>query len=408
MPYCIAVPAAGLLARLTIVVFLFSACAERRAPPGDSLSAAGAPLPRPGGVEVQPEHSPFRVSSAGWHSPPDTLVWADSSARGDTTFYGRGRVITSNVVLVDSQWIRIPDTPRVAGIPVGLFGVWQGTELRPNTEIFTLTYGSQNPGNLRARIRIARERGVKMVTSMTGGARAQYLTDGVFDLQKWKARMDQFNTLELKEAVAQAVSEGLLIGNSVMDEPFNEGGAGNEGNRWGPRGTMSKARVDSMCGYVKTIFPTLPQGVFHDYRLDPDGSYQVCDFITSQYRTAKGPVTEYRDGALKLCRRDGLACSFAINILDGGTPVRKTPGQTDYAPDDCPLTTTGGRGTYLPNCRMTPDQVREAGRVLGPAGCFLTGFRYDAGFMQDPDNQKAFRDVIATLAKRPAASCSRS
>jgi hypothetical protein len=129
--------------------------------------------------------------------------------------------------------------------------------------------------------------------------------------------------------------------------------------------------------------------------------------VTSQYRYAKGPLTEYRDGALALCARDRHACAFALNVLNGGTPVKKVPGQTDYASGDCPLTTTGGRGTYFPNCRMTPLQVLEAGRVLGSAGCFLTGFRYDSTFMSKPENQKAFGDIVATLATLPAASCIR-
>jgi hypothetical protein len=56
---------------------------------------------------------------------------------------------------------------------------------------------------------------------------------------------------------------------------------------------------------------------------------------------------------------------------------------------------------------MTPDQVREAGKVLGPAGCFLTGFRYDADFVASPENQEALRDVATMLATRPAAPCVR-
>ena len=109
-----------------------------------------------------------------------------------------------------------------------------------------------------------------------------------------------------------------------------------------------------------------------------------------------------------MCRRDHHACSFAVNVLDGGIPVKRRPGQIDYLSGDCPLTTTGGRGTYFPNCRMTAEQVREAGLVLGPAGCFLTGFRYDAGFMAKPENQAAFRDIAAALAERPAAGCIRT
>lgn len=297
--------------------------------------------------------------------------------------------------------------PRQKGIPFGLFGTWDGTDLRPGSEVLTLTYGMERPGTILARIAYARSRGLRMVTVMTGGGRARYLTDGAFDMEKWKAVMDRFDAPDIKAGVAQAVADGTLIGNVVMDEPFNQGGRGNEKNSWGPRGTMTKARVDQMCGYAKAIFPTLPEGVFQDYRLAKEATYHSCDFITSQYRASKGSLEEYRDGALELCKRDHLACSFAINVLDGGTPVKKQRGQDDYGPGDCPVPSTGGKGTYFPNCRMTPDQVREAGKVLGPSGCFLTGFRYDEEFMANPENQKALRDVAAMLATRPADRCVR-
>jgi hypothetical protein len=56
---------------------------------------------------------------------------------------------------------------------------------------------------------------------------------------------------------------------------------------------------------------------------------------------------------------------------------------------------------------MTPAQIRENGRTLGQHGCFLTGWRYDSSFMAKPENQQAFRDMIATLASRPAPACLR-
>jgi hypothetical protein len=363
-------------------------------------------------MELRAGSQSLMVLNAGWNGGSDTLSWSDSTRRGDTTFAARGRVITTTTLLVDSQWIQPPILPVISGIPFGLFGVWDGTQLRPYTEALTLTYGSESPKTIVARLEQARLRGVRMVTAMTGGARANYLTDGVFDMAKWMARMDVYNTPEIRAAVAQAVNDGVLIGNSVIDEPYNVGGPGNEANSWGPRGTMYKARVDSMCGYAKAIFPTLPQGVFQDYSLEPDGSYKVCDFITSQYGSRKGSLAEYRDKALALCRRDRHACSFSINLLDGGiqAPRRRADGtrKTDYDPTDCPLTTTGGRGTYFPNCRMTAQQVREAGQLLGSAGCFLTGWRYDSSFMANLENQEAFRDIIRVLGTRPAARCIRS
>lgn len=89
-----------------------------------------------------------------------------------------------------------------------------------------------------------------------------------------------------------------------MDEPHVTGLG--DGNTWGPSGTMTKARVDEMCGYVKANFPTMPVGVVHQHMaFEPDKSYRVCGFIVSQYSHRYGDVTKFRDDALAMGRRDG-------------------------------------------------------------------------------------------------------
>ena len=392
------------LPRLSLLLLALAACSL---PAGRTDERAPARL----GFALQRSSAGVTLSSAAPAVHADTLAWADSTTRGDTTFFGRGRVVSTVAVLSDSHWVQVNDPPVLPGIAFGLGGVWDGTRIKPNAELMTLVYGAEAPRTIVARLRLARGLGMRMVTVMTGGARANYLTDGVFDMAKWKARIDAYDKPEVRDAVAEAVRDGILIGNTVMDEPFNVGGPGNEANGWGPKGTMSKARVDSMCGYAKSIFPMVPQGVVQDYTEEPAGSYKVCDFIITQYRTAKGSLTKYRDEALGLCRRDRHACAFAINVMDGGIQAsrRRADGtrKQDYEPGDCPLATTGGPGTYFPNCRMTAEQVRESGRVLGPGGCFLTGFRYDSAFMASPENQAAIRDVIATLATTPGSHCVR-
>ncbi|MFL5490125.1 MAG: hypothetical protein ACJ8AV_01840, partial [Gemmatimonadales bacterium] len=104
-------------------------------------------------------------------------------------------------------------------------------------------------------------------------------------------------------------------------------------------------------------------------------------------------------GGLDLGRRDGLGIIFSMNILNGGFLAAKDG--LWY----CPLDTTGGRGSYDPNCRMTAQQVREWGILLGSAGCGLMMWQYDDAFMANVDNQRAFRDVAAVLASLPAKSC---
>ena len=286
-------------------------------------------------------------------------------------------------------------------IPFGPYGAWaEAATLRTNMAVFTGAIGSVSPSALVARINEARRRGVNLMTAMTGGHKP-YLTNGVFDMAKWKAKMDAYNTPAIKQAVAAAVADGTLIGNSVMDEPHVKGLG--DGNTWGPEGTMTKARVDEMCGYVKAIFPTLPVGVVHQHSaFEPDKSYRVCEFIVSQYSHRYGDVTRFRDDALAMGRRDGIAIAFSLNIVNGGIQAPRD-GQWN-----CSLTATGGRGTYDPNCRMTATQVREYGLLLGPAGCAMMMWRYDDAFMANPANQQAFGEIARRLATQTGRPCTRT
>jgi hypothetical protein len=157
-----------------------------------------------------------------------------------------------------------------------------------------------------------------------------------------------------------------------------------------------------MCAYVKQLFPTLPVGVVHDHEVfQPNRSYHVCDFLVDQYAARKGDVTEFRDAGLALARRVGMAIVFSLNIISGGI---QAPRDGSW---NCSPTLTGGRGSDPPNCRMTAQQVRDWGILLGTAGCALTMWRYDEKFMEDPENVRAFRDVAARLATLPARPCRR-
>jgi hypothetical protein len=260
-----------------------------------------------------------------------------------------------------------------------------------------MTIQGVSPSNIVSRLGAARAVKAGLMLNMTGGNHEKYMTDGVFDYAKWKAAMDAYNTPTIRQAIAAAVADGTIVGNSVMDEPHVHGTG--DGNTWGPAGTMTKERVDQMCSYAKAIFPTLPVGVAQRHgAFEPTKSYRVCEFIISSYGNRFGSVTAFRDEGLAMARRDGHAIIFAFNILNGGVQDREGTW-------DC--IGTGGKGTHEPNCRMTPAQVREAGMVLGPAGCALSMWRYDAAFMANPENQRAFKDVAARLATLPAKACRR-
>jgi hypothetical protein len=287
-----------------------------------------------------------------------------------------------------------PQLPAGTGIPFGPFNLLDGaqTSRSGGTSPFSMSMDPYTASNLVTRLNDARARGMRLMIAMTSGKHSNYRTDGVFDIAKWKAKMDSYNTPEIQRAIAAAVADGTIIGNEVMDEPQNT----TRDNTWGPRGTMTKARVDGLCAYVKNMFPTLPVGVTHDHNaFEPQNSYQVCDYILSQYRWSKtkGNIAAFRDGGLALARRDRIAIAFSLNIIDGGEPG-----------EPC----AAGGGTRPGLCRMTPTEVRDWGLVLGPAGCALTMWHYDAGFMANPEYLRAFRDVGDLLARTPGKSCRRT
>jgi hypothetical protein len=305
--------------------------------------------------------------------------------------------VTVDGVADTTEVVLLPNTLG-QGIPFGINDLWASatTTRATGTAPFTASREYFPPADMVNHIQAARARGVHLVLVMTGASHDRYKTNGVFDLAKWEAAMNAFDTPAIRDAVAQGVADGTIIGNSVMDEPQQSGTTAKD---WGPPGTMTKLRVDGLCSYVKGIFPTLPVGVGHDYNaFEPGNSYQVCDFFMTQYALRKGNVTAWRDAALALAARDGMAVIFATNLLNGGQ-------QDKNGAWDCPG--TGGVGTHSPNCRVTPAQLRDWGKLLGPAGCALVSWRYDAAFMAKPENQAAISDVAITLSSLPRTSCGR-
>jgi hypothetical protein len=291
-------------------------------------------------------------------------------------------------------------TPGGSGIPFGPSQAFDGTTLRPNNEHFNLAHQEASAPNIEALLNAARTRNFTILTNMTGGAHSNYLTNGLFDMAKWKAKMNTLDTDSIRAAVEDAVAGGYLIGNSVMDEPPHPTWCeGRTPSNW----CITKAMVDQMCDYVKGIFPTLPVGVVHRHDhpdFEPAKNYAVCDFVLSQYGFPQGVVSDYRDSGLAFASRSGISILFGMNLLDGGIPRKQW--ETHCDPE-----TTGGDGTFGLRCRMTAKQVRDFGAVLGPEGCGFRLWRYDGDSMGKEENQQAFADLAALLAATPTGPCVR-
>jgi hypothetical protein len=286
----------------------------------------------------------------------------------------------------------------VAGIPYGHYGMWSADQIVSGAP-FTLGMGTTAPQNIVALLANLRARRIKAFINLFGGGATEYLgADGKFDLARWTAKLAEYDTPVIRAAIFTAWQEGTLLGFPVLDEPHNP--------KWNG-GLTGKAMVDGMCATVAGQYPGIPTGVTHQPDLfHPSQSYTVCDFLINQYVWRKpaedpGNVALFLEQAKTYSARDGIAMVFSLNILNGSF----------QAPRDglwnCP-TTTAGRGTDEPNCRMTATQIRDWGLTLGPHGCAMLMWTYNDAFMAKADNQSAFADIAAALAPLPPKACVRS
>jgi hypothetical protein len=380
----------GLLALPGLTVLIMYAGSGDERAPGPSGMVYSAPVYDLGGEARSTEPHLVRVAAAPVVQD-SALTYRSEHVDSVKTWYTTTRVDT----------MRIPVPP--SGLPFGAFDLWNTSYSSPawGPGPFNLSANADAPEGVVLRIAAARALGHKLLLSMTSGKHDRYLTDGKFDYAKWKARQDRYNTRAIQEAIGRGVADGTVLGAIVMDEPNHREGPKLVAD-WG--GVMTKALVDSMAAYVKAMFPTLPAGVSIRADWRPAERYQVVDFIITQYVAAFGPIAAWRDTALALARRDGVAIAFSLNIINGGA---------GFTEPSCPVLTTGGvgengstPGTW--RCRVSPTQLRAYGMALVTQGCAFLVWRYDPEFMESSENQQAFKDIAAVAALRSAPACRRS
>jgi PKD repeat protein len=274
------------------------------------------------------------------------------------------------------------------GIPFGPRNFWNSSSTTYEAfGVFTASMGTLSSSNIVSRITAARAAGTSLVLQMTGGSPVNYTTNNAFDFNKWKAKMDTYNTTAIKAAVAAGVADGTVLGADMLDEPH--------GDEWG--GVITKAVVDTMSTYVRGIFgSTLPVGV--SVRLDWRTSerFQRLDFVTTQYITAFGSVTAWRDEQLRQGALNGIAIVFSMNVCNGGAGFREV---------SCPSPPTGGFSPVSSGrCSMGAQQLIDYGTVLGPAGAGLFMWTYNSTYFGVAANQTSFATIASLLATKPKKS----
>ena len=137
------------------------------------------------------------------------------------------------------------------GIPFGPYGLYANTtEFEWGPAPFTTSLDNAGfPNAIVNRINAARQQRHRLVLAMTAD-RSLYITNGKFDLAKWKSRLNTLNTATIRDAVAKGVADGTIVANKLIDEP--------ESPSWG--GVLTKSMIDQMASYAQEDLPDAADG----------------------------------------------------------------------------------------------------------------------------------------------------
>ena len=248
-----------------------------------------------------------------------------------------------------------------------------------SAEGFTAGHSYADPQGLVSLLNRLRANKQRAFLALTGGGHDQYITFGKFDLLKWKAGLARYDTPVLKAALREGVTDGTILGYNMLDEAPHPS--------WG--GVLTKATVDTMAAYCKSLFPFLQCGVAADHRWRPAERYRLVDFMITQTWMERIGAEEFRDSAVAVAKRNGVALVLAINLFG----ERQTPGCEPRRNQ----------------CLMTPADVRHWGRTFvgEPYACAVILWHYEADMWSRPEYQSQFTDVANVARQRVARPCRR-
>lgn len=326
-------------------------------------------------------------------TPAAAAAMADSASICWQRFH-RGIPVEANctslgvAVRIDTvrDTLRIPPAQGIPFGPVDLFVSWT----QPGAA-FSGTLDYANPRGIIAKLGAMRANKIRGFLKLTGeshnsvGGNDAYRTNGKFDLAKWEAALKQYDTPEIKAAITAAVADGTLLGYSMIDEPNHP--------TWG--GVFTKALLDEMARYSKSLFPTLPVAVPGPHYWRASEKYQVVDVMIPQtWRPAPGASPfAWRDSLVAAARFNGTALAPSLNLMGNALAL------------DCTPIAIGSTRCYMP-----AQQVKDWGTVLAsePYVCALFMWKYRQELFARPEYKSAFEYVAQIAKQRPAKSCRRT
>jgi hypothetical protein len=226
----------------------------------------------------------------------------------------------STVLPTDSLLAPSSDTSALSALAGGaapgiVFGSFNMQSQYLNS-VYTGTLRNLDPRYLVSTLADIRLKGGRAVIKLVGGPDSDIQNaDRTFSFTKWKALVDRFKTVNF----SSYVTDGTVLGNYLIDEPYNA-------SKWGGK-IIPQATVEAMAKYSKQLWP----GMTTIVRAHPSWlaqstiTYTYLDAAWAQYE-GRPTVTTWIAGEVAAAQRKGLGLVVGLNVLDGGNGTSGIPG----------------------------------------------------------------------------------
>ena len=332
---------------------------------------------------------PFR--SATSEAASYTTPWADTSQSGDTTFYSRGRVVTTVMVHTDSQWSARP--PVKLGIPYGPSAL-------PPDSLCTLGYTGTTlavvPGKVLDELQRTRDCHARTFPQI----RRAKLKDsyGSLSVQATASELETWPWPELCARVKDSTIVAFHVGDDVTANEWGPAPLATRLAQWDTIGSLIQAR----CPGAPVVLRALPT------QMEARPNWQWVTTAWAQYpgpRPRAGPPEKFFSTQVASAKRQHLGLVAGINLLNGGCG----PATTGLCLRDVP-------GADIPGTRDNQYQVSAAELVYyktvamtDPYVCasvdWAWGPHFKSNFHDRPEIRSAAKAVGVMAKKRPLTSC---
>jgi hypothetical protein len=270
---------------------------------------------------------------------------------------------------------------RYSIFPFGAFNI----EKETYGDFFTSTIRAAQPGRITETLRLARERGARLIVSFASDNKDHYQNgDGTFNLDMWKDRVDRFASVDLDPFIA----DGTIVAHYLVDEPKAE-------RRWGGVEIPDEV-LDEMARYSRQYWPEMlttvrAQATPH---LEASGwNWQWLDAAWAQYSSRKGPVETYAAEQIEAAGALGLGLIMGMNPINGGNGTSGIPGRDS--------------GKWM----MSAEEVVHYGMTLmeDPQVCAFMMWRYypdnEFHYYEIPEIAAAMDSLRHFASRRDAPPC---